>query len=227
MRISLLIMFCFAKFLVNAQDSIYKRTGDVISAKVLEINAKEISYKRADLIEGPLFIINKNEVKKIKYVTGTIDSFAVIKEIIKRPLAIKNPVLLDQDQIYTTGRKGVYLFQSHRISDKKLLFLANEKNQYWKNEELALNINSCKRNKTLQYLIGNVGLGVGVIGLYGSLLATGSIANTNDAYIIAICGIASAGILVSSQVVSFSYKLKRVKNADKVAELYNKYSIIK
>jgi hypothetical protein len=225
MRLVLFFVFCFIQFLLNAQDTIYKRTGEIISAKVLEINIGEISYKRSDLLDGPLFIINKNEIKKIKYVTGTIDSFLVVKEIGKRQILITNPIVSENNNLIRTSiRRGVYLYQGGRISDKKVLFLANEKNKYWKNKEIELNISSSKRKKTLQYVIGNAGLGIGVIGVYGSLIAIASSSGSNDAFSSAIVALASAGIVVSSQIVSFSYKLKRIKNSDKVAELYNIYS---
>lgn len=226
MRILLIFIFCFVEFFLNAQDTIYKRNGELISAKVLEINTKEISYKRFDLLDGPLFIINKNEVKKIKYVTGTIDSFLVVNEIKKTPTIINNSVFIhtDNNQIRNSHRRGVYLYQGHSISDKRVLFLAQEKNQFWRNQEINLNITSSKRNKTLQYTIGFGGAFIGGIGVYGSLIAASSSSGANDNFIIAIVGITSLGILVSSQVVSFTYKLKRIKNSDKVVEIYNQYS---
>ena len=49
-------IFLVIQFCLSAQDSIYKGRGLVIPAKILEVNIKEISYKRADLLDGPLFI---------------------------------------------------------------------------------------------------------------------------------------------------------------------------
>ena len=60
MRVVFIFILCAVQLYLNAQDSIYKRTGLVIPAKISEVNIKEISYKRLDLLDGPLFIINKN-----------------------------------------------------------------------------------------------------------------------------------------------------------------------
>lgn len=226
MKTVLFYVLCFAYFFINAQDTIYKRNGELIVAKVLEINTKEISYKRTDLLDGPLFIINKNEIKKIKYVTGTIDSFKVVIEEAKKPTVMYNPAVIisENNQIQNSNRRGVYLYREHHISDRRVLFLAHEKNQVWKDKEIELNITSSKRNKTLQYVIGFGGAAVGIVGLYSAAIATSFSSNSSDNATIAIAALASVGLVVSSQIVSFSYKLKRIKHSDKVVELYNQYS---
>jgi hypothetical protein len=102
--------------------------------------------------------------------------------------------------------------------------LALEKNDLWKNTDIELNIIASKKYKVMQYSIGYSGAIIGGIGLYASALAGGSNSNTNDAALAAFASILSAGIAVSSQIISFKYKLKRVKHADRVAELYNQLS---
>lgn len=227
MKIAFIFIFFVIQFCLSAQDTIYKRTGLVIPAKILEVNIKELSYKRADLLDGPLFIINKNEIQKIKYANGTIDSFKVVKEVAKAPTVVfVNPkyIALDHNQIRPSLRRGTYKHQGHLLSDRNVFLLALEKNQIWKNKEIELNINDSKRNKGLQYTIGYTGAVVGGIGLYASAIAGSTSSSSNDAALAAFAGILSAGIAVSSQIISFKYKLKRVKHADKVAELYNQLS---
>ena len=217
------------QFSVNAQDTIYKRAGDVIPAKILEIGIKDVSYKRMDLVDGPLFIINKNEIRKIKYAIGTIDSFNVVNEEPKRPSVVfVNPTYLIQNnsEIQHAIRRGTYRYQGRQFSDKNVFFMANEKNQVWKNTEIDFNIRESKKNKGLQYAIGYGGAVVGGLGLYGSVIAASYSSNGNDGAAAAFVGILSAGVAVSSQIVSFKYKLKRVKHADKVVELYNQLSKI-
>lgn len=61
-------------------DKILLRTGDVISAKVIEINSKEVKYKNCNNPDGPLIIINKNTVSKITYKNGYSEEFPVETE---------------------------------------------------------------------------------------------------------------------------------------------------
>ena len=213
MKIIFIFILCTIQLCLNAQDTIYKRTGDVIPAKILEINIKEISYKRSDLLDGPLFIINKNEIQKIKYANGAVDSFKVIKEITKTPPVVYvNPryVVQDDNQIHPSIRRGTYRFQGRQLSDRNLLFMALDKNLIWKNQEIDLNVKDAKRNKVLQYTIGYAGAAIGGIGLYASAIASDVGSNSNDVAIAAFAGILSAGVAVSSQVISFTYSKAHV-----------------
>lgn len=215
-------VYCFIQLMMSAQDTIYKRNGELISAKVLEINIKEISYKRMDFLDGPLIIVSKNDILKIKYITGAIDSFAlVLSQVAYKPVPSN---FSHPDIIKLSIRKGVYVYQERNISDRKLMMYASEKNLIWNNKEITVEMVSSKRNKSLQYMIGFGGAAIGITGLLGSLAATGYTSNSTDVLSILIGASASAGIIISSQIVSFSYKLKRIKNADKVVNLYNQLS---
>lgn len=227
MRIILLILMGFLSLCIKAQDTIYKRTGDIIPAKISEINIKEVTYKRTDLLDGPLFISNKNEIRKIKYANGAIDSFKVVQETPKKQAVVYvNPMRSYQyaNEISLSYRRGVYQYMGHHISDKAVFNIVSDKNGTWKNAEIDLNIKDSKRNKALQYTIGYGGAVVGGIGIYAAALGADVGSNSNDAAIAAFAGILSAGVVVSSQIISFKYKLKRVKHANRVAELYNQLS---
>lgn len=227
MKAILICTLCFVQLCLSAQDSIYKRTGDVIPAKILEIGIKEISYKRFDLLDGPLYIISKNDISKIKYATGTVEKYDIIKEAPKKQQVIfVNPTYIPQDenQIRSSLRRGIYQYQGHQLSDRNVLYMVMDKNSLWKNQEIELNIIEYKRNKTLQYIIGYSGAVIGAAGIYGSLIGAGSASNSNDGSTAAFAGIIAGGILVSSQIVSFTYKLKRINNVNKIVELHNQLS---
>lgn len=67
-------MFSFS--LVNAQDELYKKNGDLIEAKVIEVGTKVITYQKAGNPEGPVYKINKDDIARIVYANGSDDVFA-------------------------------------------------------------------------------------------------------------------------------------------------------
>lgn len=218
----LIVIFCFVQLIMRGQDTIYKRNGEILSAKVLEINISDISYKRTDLPNGPLMVVAKDDIRKIKYVTGMIDSFKIIQPTIQEQVNRAHVKVYYNPELIKSGmRRGVYVCQGHNISDRKLFYFANKKNVVWNNKEIIDNMLASKKNKALQYAVGYGGAAFGVASLIGSAFAIND--NQGNENVILSMVAASAGIaaLVSSQIVSFSFKLKRVKHANKVMELYN------
>lgn len=66
------ILFCTGLFLSQsiAQDVIYLFTGDEIEAKLTEISSSELKYRRMDNLDGPVFVVERNKVFKVKYANG-------------------------------------------------------------------------------------------------------------------------------------------------------------
>ncbi|WP_157687327.1 hypothetical protein [Pedobacter psychrophilus] len=65
-----------------AQDKIYKKSGEVLETKVIEIGTSEIRYKAFANLNGPNYVVNKQDVIKIIYENGKVETFEnVAKEI--------------------------------------------------------------------------------------------------------------------------------------------------
>jgi len=58
-----------------SQDTITKKSGVVIQAKVIEVGQTEIKYKKFDYQNGPTYVILKSDVLMIRYENGTKDIF--------------------------------------------------------------------------------------------------------------------------------------------------------
>lgn len=58
-----------------AQDTIYTRNGETVAAKVYEITATEIKYRKPSNPDGPLYVMSKEEVAVIEYKNGSKDVF--------------------------------------------------------------------------------------------------------------------------------------------------------
>lgn len=61
-----------------AQDTLVKRNIELIPCKVLEITEKEVKYKKWENLDGPLFVIDKVNVARIKFANGTEEVFSEI-----------------------------------------------------------------------------------------------------------------------------------------------------
>ncbi|MDB5121199.1 MAG: hypothetical protein JWN56_2417 [Sphingobacteriales bacterium] len=67
--VTLFSLRCFA------QDKIYKKNGDVVEAKVIEIGESEIKYKIFTDQEGPTYSVDKDRLTKIIYQSGREETF--------------------------------------------------------------------------------------------------------------------------------------------------------
>ena len=73
--ITLLLVSFGLHWTLQAQDVMIRKDGSEIQAKILEVNPDDVSYKRFDNPEGPVYRENKKEILKIKYANGTEDIF--------------------------------------------------------------------------------------------------------------------------------------------------------
>ena len=78
----ILIVFCLLNFSLSvlSQDTIfYKKAGSIV-VLVKEVSQKEVQYKKVEMPDGPMYIIDKNDIAKIVYKNG-------YTEVIKEPVA--------------------------------------------------------------------------------------------------------------------------------------------
>jgi len=221
MKNTLLLFLFFAYSATQAQDTIYKRTGELLSVKVLEISATEIKYKRFTMQDGPVFISDKNDIKKIKFLNGAVDSF-----IVSGPVVIAGPQVIVQNQlqvlragIIENPRAGLYYYNNMQIAEKRMLFLATDKNRTWRNKELDKAILETRDYKSNQYIAGFGGPALAIVCLIASAQAGRTNSNTNVSSALSLNAI---GIFIASQIVTPMFKRKRAQSARRVVELYNK-----
>ncbi len=66
-------------------DIIIMKNGDEVKCKVTEINETEVQYKRCDNLDGPIVIVKKQEIFKIKYANGSEELIVGAPEVTKSP----------------------------------------------------------------------------------------------------------------------------------------------
>ncbi|MBM3432440.1 MAG: hypothetical protein FJX92_05505 [Bacteroidetes bacterium] len=74
--IALFILFTFGTYFNgSSQDYIFKKNGDEIKVKVVEILKSEVKYRKFDNLNGPIYSIDIADVFIIKYENGTRETF--------------------------------------------------------------------------------------------------------------------------------------------------------
>ena len=73
--IFLLTALFFGLQMAQAQDLITTRNGEEIRAKVLEVGLHTVKYKNYSNIEGPDYVLSKDDIRFIKYENGEKDIF--------------------------------------------------------------------------------------------------------------------------------------------------------
>jgi hypothetical protein len=72
-----LLIFSLALIFLNislkAQDKIYRKNGEVLKVKVLEVSSSEIKYKLFGDTDGPIYVLEKDRIKKIVYESGKVE----------------------------------------------------------------------------------------------------------------------------------------------------------
>jgi hypothetical protein len=72
LSIAALILIVFA----YSQDKIYRNNGKIVEAKILEIGSDEVKYKDFKNLDGPIYILETDKIKKIVFENGSEQKFA-------------------------------------------------------------------------------------------------------------------------------------------------------
>ena len=76
MKNLLLFILCTLGFLTTkAQDKIYRKNGQTIKAKIVEIGTSDIKYKTYGQPESPVYVLEKDRIIKVQYEDGRIEKF--------------------------------------------------------------------------------------------------------------------------------------------------------
>jgi hypothetical protein len=97
-------------------DSVFFRTGgDKVAAKIIEINTNEVKYRKCSNPDGPLFVVKKSDVVRIKYANG-------MEEILSAPVTVKEPKPVKDKQQKAGQERDKENGKERRDSDEKKLY---------------------------------------------------------------------------------------------------------
>jgi hypothetical protein len=229
------ILLLFITLQVKAQDTIRFTDGRVIAVKVAEVGLQEIKFNRFDNLSGPLYVVNKNEIRSIRYTNGAVDTFNTGKPITETPKSetanpespkTESPAYVDSKpaevsfQKIEIVRKRLY-YQHHGLNEKGLLSVIREHPDPKTRSALLREfgkLNGYKNNRMIGTFLYAGGIAVSVFALGG---AFGTGGNNGSAFLI------GSAATITGCIVATVNKNKRARKRVEIARIYNgEYAVV-
>ncbi len=216
MKYKFLVILFIGNAWVNAQDTIRFVNGNSLPVKVDEVGPTEIKYNRWDNITGPVYVVNKNEVRYIRYVNGMKDTFALAKPKTEPSISDETPAYVNNTPVplgiekIQIVRKKIY-YNHRQPSDKELLNLIRKyPDQGIQNMMLKeySKISIYKNNRMIALFLMYGGIAT-------SMFAIAAPGNSSAALLVGTAG----GI--SGSIIAAINKNKRKAKRVHIAKIYN------
>ncbi len=218
-----------------SQDSIRFMNNNIIAAKISEVGITDIKYHRFDNLDGPQYIVIKQDIRYIKFANGTVDSIRVdgVKPATEPKLAYKNETAnsstttTDAPKIIIKRNRLVY--NNRGLSETKLWMLIDNFPNKEGKVKLMTEYNAMKKYKKKQYTAGFVGLGLALLSPFVGVLVASEDAKTHpgssydrNRFNIVMGGFGTGIALgVIGSTMSTVFKAKRTKKRTEIAVMYN------
>lgn len=228
-RILLFILISIAKF-SDAQDTIVKTNGDVIQAKIIEINPSQVKYKKYSFQDGPTYIESKSDIRYVKYSNGLKEEFSSTP-VSTGPIVIQNQPQTTGSSSNTdyydpnagrsvsNGSKMIpvgtrYKYMGRKIGEREMQGILLKTND----KDIVRNIQAAKDAHKFQY-IGFAAFPLAIAGLVVMTNGIDSYGNMDSGS--AIGGLLLVGAAITCPVLSGVFKHKRTTSNREAVELYN------
>lgn len=202
---------------VFCQDSIYKKNGEIIASKVLEINDTEVKFKKAQNIGGPTYAELKSELFRIKFENGTIDTISSKVEVIAEAAT----------QTVSTNQQSVSSRQSlmyRTVNDAEMYAIIEALPPSDSKTRMKREYALMKQYQANQYLAGTLGwvIGFGVpIVVTAATLTNNAILYSGDPVSVIVVGaLTGAVIRTMGQVFMKINKNKRMHARKNIMTIY-------
>ncbi len=196
---------------LSSQDTLVYRNATKALVTLKEVTPTEIKYLKFEMADGPLYIVNKNDIEKIIYKNGMAESFAVNTELLQTPKPQQS--VYKSKITYADTKTDFYVLRNMSASHPDL------KRQI----ELIKKARAIKRFKMNRggALGGAIAFGAVAVGgiMVYSLATAFSNNSANELYIVP--PIASAVLAVSITALTITFDLALRKKRKEYVNLYN------
>lgn len=200
-----------------SQDTIYKKSGEKVVAKILELTPTEVKYKRFDFQDGPLYIESKANVTSIIYSNGIKETVKIEEaKSISAPADYYSPLNTTSNKIIP--RRNEYIYKNQYYNEREIQDFLLET----KNKTIIGYVTKARQAKRWQY-IGFAAIPLGIVGGYA--LGSSNTYNLNGTLstnktLATLGGLCLAGA-IACPIGSGIFKYNRKEYNRKAIKLYN------
>ncbi len=211
-----LIFSLFLSSTTFSQDTIFFKSKDKIVVFVKEVSQKEIQYKKFEMPDGPMYVVDRDVIDKIVYKNGHVDNMT----------AAKSPEVVQDPQPFTVLNDNKPAVHNEKITyedaKRRYYYMSNLANSHPNESKRPMLLQTAKSIRNLKYG-QDATRTVGIV--FGAMtIATGAIygiitrINTNnggtsggDFFIVPVaCG--SLAVVMAGTSVAFHVNLKKKRH---------------
>lgn len=211
-----LIFSLFLSSTTFSQDTIFFKSKDKIVVFVKEVSQKEIQYKKFEMPDGPMYVVDRDVIDKIVYKNGHVDNMTAAKspEVVQdpQPFTVLNdnkPAVHNEKITYEDAKRRYYymsnLANSHPNESKRPMLL-----------QTAKSIRNLKygqdATRTVGIVFGAMTIATGAIyGIITRINANNGGTSGGDFFIVPVaCG--SLAVVMAGTSVAFHVNLKKKRH---------------
>jgi hypothetical protein len=208
----LIIISLVLNLALSGQDTILFRNGKLETGKVIEITPELVKFTRTTMSNGPVFMMYKSDVERIRFENGEVQDFS--KE--SRPVENSTASVPSFQKILIVHKTMFY--NDRPLSESKLKKLIHAYPDLQKRKVLIAEFNMMINKKRIQHAWSTAGpIVAGVV----SLLTVGYAVDSDRSALIPLAFASGGIILVTALSKAREYKRERLIHMNRIAAMYN------
>lgn len=212
-------LYClFLPVLLSAQDTLIFKNGDKKTVTLKEITGNEVKYTRHDQNEGPVYIIYKDELVFIKYISGKTDSLnSQASTVVNIAVEALPKIKMEGNYLYRNGR-AIDDFELKQLIDN-YPYPETKKSMLVKYQ----NMEKYRRKHKLSKSLITVGWILPIVGLVSSGVLVFSEPFASDLPDVVFATGFGLGVVTVATGITFTVINKKKKNNERfdISILYN------
>lgn len=214
---TLFIFSIFLSYSSFSQDTIFFKSKDKIVVFVKEVSQTEIQYKKFELPDGPMYVVERDVVDKIVYKNGYTESMTV---------AAKTPAVVQDPQPFTVLYENKPAVHNEKITyedaKRRYYYMSNLANSHPNESKRPMLLQAAKSIRNLKYgqdatrtvgiVFGAMTIATGAIyGLITRINANNGGTSGSD-FVIAPIACGSLAVVMAGTSIAFHVNLKKKRH---------------